>query len=499
MPDQVAKGTVFNDRNGNGRFERGESPIPDVRVSNGREIVRTCQQGKYRLPVGDDSTVFVIKPAGWRTPLDENGLPQFFYLHKPDGSPDLAFPGVPPTGPLPASIDFALTGQAEPERFQALLFGDTQARDVAEVGYIAHDVVAELIGSKASFGVTLGDIVFDDLSVFEPLVKTIAMIGIPWYNVIGNHDLNMDARHDRHSDETFERVFGPPYYSFDYGTVHFVVLDNVEWFVEEGSGKGGYRGGLGEDQLVFLANDLAAIPADQLVVLMMHMPITEMKDREAVYRLIERRPFCLSISGHKHYHEHRFLAAKDGWRGPEPHHHVITVTVCGSWWSGAPDERGIPHTMMADGAPNGYAIITFDGHEYTIDFKAASRSADYQMNIQAPDEVSVAELGETVVHVNVFNGSERSAVEMQLGPDGPWMPMKRIVTEDPAYQAVVAAEDAIAAKPWRKLTRPKLSTHLWRAPLPADVEPGVYTLRVRTTDMHGRSYAGRRVIRITED
>jgi hypothetical protein len=439
----------------------------------------------------------VIKPAGWRSPTNEDGLPQFYYLHKPAGSPDLAFPGVPPTGPLPKAVDFPLINQAEPDKFQAVLFGDTQVRDLTEVGYVAHDVVEELIGTQASFGVTLGDIAFDDLSVFRPLAKSIAVIGIPWHNVIGNHDLNSDAGDDRHSDETFERVFGPSYYSFDYGTVHFVVLDNVEWIVKEETGKGGFRGGLGEQQLAFLRNDLAMLPDDQLVVLMMHIPLKEVEECQSIYRMIERRPFCLSISAHKHYHEHQFLTAKDGWRGPQPHHHLINVTACGSWWSGAPDERGIPHTTMADGAPNGYSLITFDGQEYTVDFKAASRPADYQMNIQAPDEVAVDQLAEIDVFVNVFNGSERSIVELQLRSADEWVPMERIVTTDPAYQAVVAAEEAIADKPWRKLASPKQSTHLWRAQLPGDVEPGAYTLRVRTTDMHGRRLEGNRVIRVT--
>ena len=45
--------------------------------------------------------------------------------------------------------------------------------------------------------------------------------------VIGNHDLNTHAETDRHSDETFERVYGPPTYAFSYGKVHFIVLDDV--------------------------------------------------------------------------------------------------------------------------------------------------------------------------------------------------------------------------------------------------------------------------------
>ena len=100
----------------------------------------------------------------------------------------------------------------------------------------------------------MGDIMFDDLSLFESGARTVAMLGIPWYNVIGNHDINYDAKNDRHSDETFERVFGPAYYSFDYGPVHFLVLDDVEWLISEKSGKGKYRGGLGKTQMEFNGN-----------------------------------------------------------------------------------------------------------------------------------------------------------------------------------------------------------------------------------------------------
>src|SRR5690606_30186050 len=127
--------------------------------------------------------------------------------------------------------------------------------------YIAHDVVEDLVGTDASFGVTLGDITFDNLDLFEPQAKMIALLGIPWYNVIGNHDINYDAGHDHHSDETFERVFGPSYYSFDHGPVHFLVLDDIEWLVNE-DGKGRYRGGLGKEQMEFIKNDLAMIPED---------------------------------------------------------------------------------------------------------------------------------------------------------------------------------------------------------------------------------------------
>jgi hypothetical protein len=498
---KAAKGVVFVDANHNRKLDAGEKPLPGIRVSNGREIVRTGEDGSYQIQVDDDDIIFVIKPRGYRTPLSPHNLPQFYYIHKPAGSPQLKFAGVAPTGPLPESIDFPLYPQDEPDQFRAILFGDPQPRNQKEVDYIAHDVVQELIGSDASLGVTLGDIVFDDLNVFESLNRTIALIGIPWYNVIGNHDINYDASHDRHSDETFERHFGPSYYSFDYGQVHFIALDDIQWIVPEDGNRPHYRGGLGAEQMEFIRNDLAEVPDEQLIVLLMHIPLVDVADRQELYRLIEQRPLCISISGHTHYHEHRFIAEDDGWRGPKPHHHIINVTVCGSWWGGAPDERGIPHTTMADGAPNGYSIMTFDGTNYSLRFKAAGRDPDYQMEIRAPDVVAARDCAATNVYVNVFNGSEHSRVEMRVG-EGEWRDMVRSVEIDPGYQAVFDAEAELLPKegagPWRKLAKPRATAHLWKAPLPEGMAAGTHLIQIRTTSSDGQHGEARRVIRVEE-
>lgn len=492
---ETARGRVFHDENENGRYDDGEPLLAGMRVSNGREIVLTDDDGRWELPVTNDSILFVIKPSGWRTPVNEDQLPQFYYIHKPAGSPKLHFPGVAPTGPLPESIDFPLYPQEEPERFRAVMFGDTQPRDQKEIDYIAHDVIPELIGTDAAFGVTLGDIVFDDLSLFGSLNKTVALIGIPWYNVVGNHDINRDADDHHHAKETFQSVYGPSYYSWDYGVVHFVAVDDIEWVVEE-NGKKHYRGGLDEAQLEFIRRDLELIPEDQLVVLMMHIPVVDVHNRTDLYRLIEKRPFCFSISAHTHYHEHRFIKREDGWEGVEPHHHIINVTVCGSWWSGKGDEYGIPHTMMRDGAPNGYSIITFDGHDYELEFKAARRPSTFQMSIYAPNVVLADRASDTDVYVNVFNGSERSTVEMRLGEEASWLPMQRVVIEDPRFVKLREREQANPDPNYRELPGAVPSSHLWKAPLPPGPEPGTYLLQVRTTDMHGKVHEDQRVLRV---
>lgn len=493
---EIARGIVFEDLDRDQLRGENEKGLSGIGVSNGREIVETDESGRYEIAVDDDDIVFVIKPRGYATPLTDSKTPVFYYIHKPAGSPDLKFPGVAPTGPLPESIDFPLTPVEEPDQFRAILFGDPQPRDQTEIDYIAHDVIEELVGTDASLGITLGDILFDDLSLFESQAATIALLGIPWYNVIGNHDINYDATDRRFANETFERHYGPSYYSFDHGPVHFVVLDDIDWIPAQGDTKGRYEAGLGAEQLSFVRADLERVPDQQLVVFLMHIPLTQIKDRQELYRLMEKRSFCISISGHTHHHEHRFVTREDGWQGPEPHHHIVNVTVSGSWWSGMTDERNVPHTTMADGAPNGYSIMTFDGVEYRLDFRAAGRSADYQMAITAPEAVESGK--EAMVYANVFDGSERSVVEMRVGASQEWVTMTRSVEVDPAFQAVYEADLALTNRRRPALPKPKPSTHLWKASLPTDLPVGPQLIHIRTTDMHGRVFEAYRVFRVIE-
>ena len=121
--DTIASGTVFLDTNNDHVKNDYEKGLPGIRVSNGRDIVKTDSNGQYSLSVTDDTIIFVIKPRGYITPIDENKLPIFYYIHKPNGSPEgLKYPGVPPTGPLPESIDFPLIEQTETDTFKVLVF-----------------------------------------------------------------------------------------------------------------------------------------------------------------------------------------------------------------------------------------------------------------------------------------------------------------------------------------------------------------------------------------
>lgn len=497
---EIARGIVYEDRNSNGQRDSDERGLADIRVSNGRDIVRTDAEGRYELPVSNDTVIYVLKPRDFKVPLNEQNLPRFFYTHMPNGSPKLKYGGVPATGPLPSSIDFPLTRRPEPNKFDVVLFGDPQPYSQEQIDFIAHDIVEELIDIDAAFGVTLGDIVGDHLDFFDPLNRTIAHIGIPWVNVIGNHDIDFDVPNDKQSDDTFTRVYGPAYYSFDYGPVHFLVLDNVHYRGKpEDRERGRYHAELGPDQLQFIANDLSSLSREQFIVLLFHIPIWENKDLDKLFDLLKPFRYTLSIAAHNHKHRQRFIDAKGGWQGEGTHHHLVAGTTSGSWWNGVPDEYGIPHTMMRDGTPNGYVIATFEGDTYKWRYKAARRPADFQMSIFTPEAVSSGETATTEVVANVFNGTTKSTVKMRIRGHGDWMTMEPDERTDPYYAALKALEEnSEYTLPGGKMPRLDTTTHIWVAKLPAELPAGSHLIEVETTDMFGQTYTGYRIFRVTE-
>ena len=231
--------------------------------------------------------------------------------------------------------------------------------------HYGHDVVEELIGSDAMFGITLGDIVEDRLDLLDDINVITGRIGVPWHYVMGNHDMNKDTTTDILADETFERIYGPPYYSFTYGKMHCIVLDSV---YREGDK---FHGELGARQLAFIKNDLAHVPDDTLVVFAMHIPVVGISDKEALYAIVQNRSHLLMIAAHWHGIEQFFFGPDEGWHGETPLNLYVGGAAGGSWWTGFKDASGIPHATMGDGSPNGYTVMSVDGNDYSFRYKAA--------------------------------------------------------------------------------------------------------------------------------
>ncbi len=492
----TARGVVYEDANASGARDDGERGLPGVLVSNGVEVAATDGEGRWQLPAEEDVIFFVVKPSGYAVPTDRYRQPKFYYIHKPAGSPPEAAPGVPPTGPLPASIDFGLTPRAESAKFTAVVFSDPQARGLTEADYIARDVVPELVGTDAAFGLTLGDLVADDPAMMGTVGEITGQIGVPWYEVFGNHDHNRGAKEDRFCDESFERFFGPSTYAFDQGDARFIVLRNIV-FPADGS-----KERFPDDAVRFTRNLLAVTPREKLVVLFMHVPFFSLENAEEVLGPLSAFTNTFSIAGHAHIQTHQFAGpGSHGWNRLESHHQLVAGAVSGSWWCGERDETGVPHATMNDGTPNGYALLDVDGARCKVRWKCARRPAEYQMNIYLPDAVTVKDAAAATALVNFFIGAPQDPVEMRIGDDGPWQPMTPTVDLDPECLRMYGMNPHRMNGIWGwDMDFPYPTDHLWKAALngPA-LAPGVHTLHVRAKDSFGQTHLGHRVFRVTAE
>ena len=498
---KTIKGTVFLDVNKNLKLDKDEPGIQGVLVSNQRDVVITDKNGKYQLTIDDNAIIFITKPSGYITPLDENNLPKFYYIHQPNGSPKLKYPGIKPTGKLPRRLNFPLFESEESDTFEIIVFGDPQSRNETEIGYLRDVFASEMSGVKVAFGIQLGDIVFDNLSLYEKQPKIFSRVGFPFYLLPGNHDENYDAKSDQFATETYKSYFGPNYYSFDYGQVHFVMLDNVDYLQRDENGHVHYQGLIGEKQLQWIKNDLQFVAPEKLIVINMHIPLyygdgknpgLNVVDREKLFEILKGGEHLLVLAGHMHIVDHYFLDEQEGWTDEKPLHQIICAAACGAWWSGPKDIYGIPLSMQEDGTPKGYHLIKFEGSQYNERYKAAGEPVEYQMRISYPvGKILYDDLPNRQIVVNVFDGSEKSVVKYQID-ELPWTQMKKSFIKDPFFDTVYSRSGE-STPSWIK---PKPSTHIWTASFPEGLKKGVHRIVIKTIDQFGNCYQATKIFEI---
>jgi hypothetical protein len=316
------------------------------------------------------------------------------------------------------------------------------------------------------FGLAVGDLMFDDLSLYPEYERAVKRLGIPVFQVIGNHDLDQDAGVDQDSSRTFERHFGPRYYSFERGQIHYVVLDDVFWY---GSNYVGY---LDLDQLAWLRSDLAAVEPGRTVVVATHIPLqgtTHLRrgekhpapnhaitNRELLLRLLE--PYRAHVLvGHMHESEHLTVG--------RVHEHNVGA-ICGAWWSGP---------ICGDGTPNGYAIYEAHGAELRWRAKSTGQPADHQFRLYPPG-TDPAEAKQLIA--NVWDWDPEWTVEVY--EDGERRgAMKQSRGLDPMSVELHQGEDKPPRRTW---VEPYLTEHLLRA----EVSPRTRRVTVEATDRFGR-------------
>lgn len=489
-PPACHEGVVFEDVDADGTRDPGEAGLPGVRVSDGRRLVATDAAGAYRLPVEPGRTIFVVKPAGFGFPVRGDGLPAFWRHMPPATDVALKHGGLRATDA--GCRDFAIVRWPPGDReLRVLLFGDPQPKSLQDVDYYARDIVEPLLaggGPASDLGLSLGDIVNDDLSLYPAMKAVTARMRVPWLHVPGNHDLDFDAPRDEDSLQTFRREFGPDTLAWEEPQAVFVALDDV---VYTPGARPAYVGGLREEQFEFLQAYLPTVPRDRLLVVAVHIPFFDtappgrpptfrIADRERLFALLHDFPRVLLLSAHSHTQRHHFHGAVDGWHGARPLHEYNVGATCGAFWSGVEDAAGIPDARMSDGTPNGHAtLIVRAGGEFALAWHPARDASDTRIGLHAPRVLRRGAYPAFGVYANVFMGHAGTRVEYRVD-GGEWKPMLRVEQADPALLAENMRDDlAGSLRGYDRSPEATPSPHLWRGTLPTDLAAGEHRVQVR--------------------
>jgi hypothetical protein len=87
---------------------------------------------------------------------------------------------------------------------------------------------------------------------------------------------------------------------------------------------------------------------------------------------------------------------------------------------------------------------------------------------------------------------------MKIDRQGEWITMNNVIRTDSVLHRVAEREDELGMVPWRRLSRPYATPHLWEAM--ADVStlsPGAYMITVESSD-EWYNYTGRHYLQIRE-
>ena len=142
---------------------------------------------------------------------------------------------------------------------------------------LREDLVNTLLGNPydAEFSLTVGDIVFDNLGLYDRHKEMMGLIGIPQWNLPGNHDVEFRVAErplcERDLQETLrtdvllvqlrKRACRGPEQRRVRGCRTTGFDGNV------------YRGFISENQLYWLERDLAHVPPDRLIVIATHISL----------------------------------------------------------------------------------------------------------------------------------------------------------------------------------------------------------------------------------
>ncbi|MDP4273438.1 MAG: calcineurin-like phosphoesterase family protein [Bacteroidota bacterium] len=445
------------------------NPVPNVVVSDGYTCTATNSKGLYQLVKNKNSQfVFYSTPSAYKIETKGSNDNNPCFYARIDGKSNQLI-----------RHDFVLNKLSNSENnFTLVCIGDPQCANSVQTARFKNETVKDLnhlisTVSAPCYGIALGDVVWNTPEVLPAMNKLIGSIHIPVFVTVGNHDKsrNPQSKLLPRSSDDFKSVFGPTDYSFNRGSVHFISLDNIMYSNSED-----YKGGITDEQLKWVKNDLSYVSKDKMVIVYYHIPVSNAKDNneEILRNLLKDYKEVHLMAGHTHTNKNYIFTSAHNM------YEHIHGTACGAFWHS---------TMCCDGTPNGYEVYEIDGNRMkNWYFKAVNYDKGFQIRLYHGDASFGGQygnfsfgLGKGSIVANVWNADRKWKIE---------------VFEDGARTGKMKSMAGISYDAWavgyhvgvlhRKMKSfGKKCSHLYTYTLK---NPGASRIEVKATDEFGNVY-----------
>ena len=432
--------------------------IAGVVVNDGHDFTTTDKKGNWKLVTDTTRSKFVSisVPAAYCLP-ERDGLVCDFYVS---------------VGRLVGDgrHDFKLVKRRrKSDEFHYIAISDPQIANARDMSRWRSETVPELRHMADSLGktgdvvgVTLGDLVFDNMNIWDEYRRSVTGLGMTFFECIGNHDFdkrykalsNMPSGTPAWGEMIYNMYFGPTDYSFNIGKIHVVTMKNIDY-----DGGKRFTERITPAQIEWLRKDLSYVKKGTTVFLNMHaaawnkvFPRGNIRNADRLKEVLDGYNVHV-FSGHTHFYQN--VVVND-----RLFQHNIGAA-CGAWWGG---------WMNRCGAPNGYLVVDVNGNDVKWRYKATCRPFDFQMRLYGRGEFKSQP--ECVV-ANIWDFDTDCTVTWFQ--DGKNMgAMERFVDADDKYAASVTHNKSVVP-----------TGHLFRA----RPDAGPHTVKVVFTNRFGEKYS----------
>ncbi|UCH04643.1 MAG: metallophosphoesterase [Candidatus Thorarchaeota archaeon] len=215
--------------------------------------------------------------------------------------------------------------------FNFIAYGDTLSVTMPSgVSPLLEDIIDLYLTHDPELIIQLGDLAFlggtwDQLMEFNATMTAVWDSGVPFYSAPGNHESAIgDWRQDYsftnytqyvHYEDVAAACGGTElYYSFDYGDVHFIILNTEDSWVDDVFQ-------CSTEQMTWLQGDIANVEDDTFLVVAFHRPLYSVREarpdrwaqaetiRDEFHGLFLQHDVDLVLNGHDH---HYYRSLRDG-------------------------------------------------------------------------------------------------------------------------------------------------------------------------------------------